>query len=321
MKKFLNNIAAIGLCSIPVALIPFLAIFCFIDITATDSMMGELIHKLDYLASLSSPKIVFIGGSGCSHGIDSEIVEKSFGLPVANMGLHAGMGLAYQLSSIDEYIHKGDYVVIIPEYNNFHSCLGERELLMVISDILPLDRKKLDRAQWCNLLQYMPEYGINKIKRLIKNGVKYCFKKHVIKIDKDYGLYKYDDRGDMIGSRDDNRNLGFKPAGFQSAAGVLIGNKNDCIRRINRFIEAHRDATVVVFPAAFQDASFDNQIEYINAVEKILEKNGTPYVARPSRYRMLNEECWDTPYHLNGRGIQRRTKQLIEDLRPLILTK
>jgi len=280
MKTFLKNIAALLLCFIPFALMPFVAIFCFVDVTATDNMMGELNHKLDYLASLKSPKIVFIGGSGCSHGIDSEVVEGAFGIPVANMGLHAGMGLAYQLSSIEAHVFKGDYVVIIPEYGNFRSCLGGRELLMVISDIRPSERTKLDAKQWCNLMQYMPEYGLNKMKRLLKNTVKFCFKKHIIKTDKDYGMYKYNDRGDMIGSRNDNHNLGFKPAGCQSSEGLLRGNENDCIRRINEFINAHSDATVVVFPAAFQDASFDNQISYINAIEEALVDNGTPYILK-----------------------------------------
>lgn len=318
MKTFLKNIAALVLCFIPFALMPFVAIFWFVDVTATDNMMGELIHKLDYLASLKSPKIVFIGGSGCSHGIDSEVVEGAFGIPVANMGLHAGMGLAYQLSSIDSYVFKGDYIVIIPEYSNFRSCLGGRELLMVISDILPSERTKLDRKQWCNLLQYMPEYGLNKMKRLLKNTINFCFKKHITKTDKDYGIYKYNDRGDMIASRNDNHNLGFKPAGYQSSEGLLRGNENDCIRRINEFINAHSDATVVMLPAAFQDASFDNQISYIDAIEDALVDNGTPYIAKPLRYRIPNGECWDTPYHLNALGIKRRTDLLVEDLRKII---
>ena len=46
-------------------------------------------EKQAHIASLSGRKICFVGGSNLSYGMDSYRVQEYFGIPVANMGLHA----------------------------------------------------------------------------------------------------------------------------------------------------------------------------------------------------------------------------------------
>ena len=314
MRKFIKNVVLLGVLLAPAVPLPFLPVFFLVNSEANNTIMGELNYKIERLASTPSPKIVFIGGSGCSHGIDSGMVEKAFGLPVVNMGLHAGLGLKYQLSSIDPYIRKGDFVVIVPEYDNFTNCQGSEVLLMVVSDVRPSDRGKLDRAQWIHLLQFMPEYGRNKLFKIARNKIKQAFQNQPKKRERGY---KYDERGDELNSRSETKPRDFRPCNL-NLRNQLNVNENDCVNRINQFVSAHKDATVVVFPAALQDASFDCIATDIDAIADMLEKNGTPFMAPPERYRMLTAECWDTPYHLNALGIERRTRQLIEDLKPII---
>ena len=47
--------------------------------------------KLHVLSATISPKVVLVGGSNLAFGIDSELISKSLGMPVVNMGLHAGL--------------------------------------------------------------------------------------------------------------------------------------------------------------------------------------------------------------------------------------
>ena len=51
------------------------------------------LKKQARIASLSGKKICFVGGSNLSYGLDSYRVQEHFGLPVANLGLHAGFGM------------------------------------------------------------------------------------------------------------------------------------------------------------------------------------------------------------------------------------
>ena len=317
MRNFIKNVVLFAALLATTLPLPFVSVFFLVNVDAGDTIMGELNYKIERLASTPSPKIVFIGGSGCSHGIDSGMIERAFGLPVVNMGLNAGLRLKYQLSSVDPYIRKGDFIVIVPEHDNFVNCQGKEELLMVISDIRPTDRSKLDGDQWRCLLRFMPEYGRRKLVKVLKNTIKYAFRAHVKKTDHDYGNYKYDERGDELNSRSETKPQDFKPYNLNLRDQLNV-NENVCVKRIGQFVSVHKDATVVVFPAAVQDASFDSGTTYIAAVADMLEKNGTPFMAPPERYRMLTAECWDSSYHLNALGIERRTRQLIEDLTPII---
>ena len=47
------------------------------------------------------------------------MVQTHFGVQVANMGLHAGLGMNYMLYEIKPYLRQGDVLVVVPEYNQF----------------------------------------------------------------------------------------------------------------------------------------------------------------------------------------------------------
>ncbi|WP_049557456.1 hypothetical protein [Limnoraphis robusta] len=63
-----------------------------------------------------SKRILIVGGSGTHFGIDALQIEQQVGIPVVNMGLHAGLGLNTILASVASEIRPGDIVLLIPEY-------------------------------------------------------------------------------------------------------------------------------------------------------------------------------------------------------------
>lgn len=309
MKTFIKNLSKFALMLLPFIALPYIVCLFAIDESVAETMMGIQRVKIACLAKTVSPKMVFIGGSGCSHGINTRTIETHFKMPVVNMGLHGGMGLAYQLESIDEYIKAGDYVFIVPEYNNFSCCLGSEETLDIVCDVCPDEKRKLDITQWKHLFFYMPAYGMSKIRRIVKRKV---FHSGLGKAAKNG--WKYNEYGDMTNSWFDVTTKLMKPAKKNNVDTLT----DDCFNRIKRFVDNHSDANVYVMPAAFQDLSFENNREYIAAIAERLAKNGTPFVAKPERYKMRGNEHSDTPYHLNGKGISIRTKRLIEDIEKLV---
>src|SRR5258708_4132609 len=60
--------------------------------------LGASAEKEKRENSISRPKIILVGGSNLAFGINSEIIEKEFKMPVVNMGLHAGLGLEFTLN-------------------------------------------------------------------------------------------------------------------------------------------------------------------------------------------------------------------------------
>ena len=309
MKTFLLNLCKFCLLLLPFLAMPYIVCLFVIDETIGETIMGQQRVKIDCLAKATSPKIVFVGGSGCSHGINTRTVEKRFGMPVINMGLHAGMGLAYQLQSICPYIRSGDYVFIVPEYGNFSCCLGGQETLNVVCDVCPVEKRKLDVMQWRHLFAYMPAYGMAKIRRILKGKIKRAIGLQKTNRMRDWA-YLYNEFGDMTNSWFDVRTKPFKADKGKSVD--TLGE--DCFNRIRRFMNMHSDAHVFMVPPAYQDLSFDNNVEYIRAIEEALKRNHMPFIASPDRYKMKTNEHWDTSYHLNGKGISVRTERIIEDV-------
>lgn len=314
MKRFV--LTALAFSGVAFSLLGMLACVCFLvrDEWASDSIGMELNRKLARAESLRSPKLLLVGGSGCSHGINSTMLEEALRMPVVNTGVSAALGLAYQLTTVSPFVHDGDWVVILPEYPNFTDCLGDGSVLETVCDIRPSDRRLLDMAQWCRLVPHMPRLGIKKLGRLIKS----CVVSRKPKSDNTYDGWTYDERGDMISAWNDMRNLGFSSGGSKNVREIPADLGQECVSRIKAFAEKHPQAHVILVPPALQDAAFDRDLLYIRAVERVLGENGTPFVASAKRYRMDNADCWDSVYHLNGSGIQKRTKMLIEDLRSWI---
>ena len=55
--------------------------------------------KHERLSSLPGKKIVLVGGSNLSYGIDSPLIERETGCPAVNMGLNGYFGVRYLMAA------------------------------------------------------------------------------------------------------------------------------------------------------------------------------------------------------------------------------
>lgn len=278
---------------------------CFVipDASAKRTMLGAMPRKLACLDAIPGGRVVFVGGSGLGMGMVTRDVEKDLGRRCYNMGLHAGLGLIYQMKSILPHVRSGDVVVLVPEYANFDGsgCYGNRELVAMIADVLPEHRKLLDVKHWIRLSQFVCEYGADKLRRL------FCPSKA-----KDESLV-YDDYGDSrYGEHPDDEQLPF-PSGKHMSKDDF---SPEVLSYISDFkLELHeRGVLLVMMPPAYQESSFNNQRSYISRLAAALSENGTPFVVDAERYALPNEFFRDTPYHLNMNGRRSRSRFISHDL-------
>ena len=281
----------------------FGACFGLPDASAKRTMLGAMPRKLTCLDAIPRGRVVFVGGSGLGMGMVTRDVEKNLGRRCYNMGLHAGLGLIYQMKSIVPHVHDGDVVVLVPEYANFDgsSCYGNRELVAMIADVLPRHRKLLDVVHWMRLSQFVCEYGADKLRRL------FCSYR-----TKDESL-GYDTYGDSrYGEHPDDEQLPFPSARHMSEDDF----SPEVLSYINDFRSKlyERGVRLVVMPPAYQKSSFNNQRTYISCCAAALKKNGTPFIVDAERYALPNELFRDTPYHLNRNGRRCRSRLISHDL-------
>lgn len=85
------------------------------------------------------------------------------------------------------------------------------------------------------------------------------------------------------------------------------------LKDFEKQLQAKGARMVVSFPA-LQEASYNNAAELIKAIQKSYQDHGFSVIGTPEQYKFSNDLMYDTPYHLNTKGVQIRTQLLIQDL-------
>ena len=102
-----------------------IVVFCAIGFSASrfgDTYYGELAPMWKKLKTAEGPKIVIVGNSAVAFGVDSALLQEEleadgFDYTVCNFGLYGAIGTRAMLDLSEEYIHKGDIVLFMPEIN------------------------------------------------------------------------------------------------------------------------------------------------------------------------------------------------------------
>ena len=74
-------------------------------------------QKIAIAAQVEAPhRLIITGGSGAHYTINSKLIEQELGMPVVNLGIDGPVGLDVILPSILEQVRPGDIVLLVPEY-------------------------------------------------------------------------------------------------------------------------------------------------------------------------------------------------------------
>lgn len=275
---------------------------------ARETMLGSQITKLKALEALPGERVVIVGGSGSGQGFVTSNICAALNRPAYNMGLHAGLGLIYQMAAVEPLIRKGDVVLLIPEYANFDgdSCFGDEELLMMVCDIIPEHKKLLSKCHWFHLLPSAVKYGADKLRHYVSPPVAK---------GPPLGFDAYGDRiyRESISSWASTPFPPVKAMKWEDFSPRVL----DYIKRFAAAV-CSKGARCLVFPPAYQQSSYCMQEDYIAHVSQAMESLSTPFAALPERYALDCRYFYDTPYHLNLEGRKYRTELLLEDVRRLV---
>ncbi len=262
---------------------------------------------------MPSPKLLLVGGSNLAFGMNTEAVANALEMPTYNMGVHAGLGLSFMLKSLEPHINKGDIVVVVPEYSQYGTGLyGADELLTALTDIIPEQKKYLSYYQMWQLSTKLPKIVGRKVfhatlKTLAPN--KYKEDKHLSPL---YHKNTFNQYGDAT------KHWNAPPIAIAAAKveGTLDPAAFDCLNAFITNIEAKGGTVLVSYPC-YQASSFDKSLKYIHSLDSTLQKNNIQLLNTPQRYKMKDEHCFDTYYHLTKEGLNLRTQLLIEDLKKI----
>ncbi|MBE0643865.1 MAG: hypothetical protein IH600_07270 [Bacteroidetes bacterium] len=275
-----------------------------------DSLLFALPDKMVRLEKLKSPRIVLIGGSSCSFGFESRIIEERTGRPVVNMGAHAGLGLKYFIDQVRDKIARDDIVVLSIEYEQLAdgespAFYGGSLLVPVVVDIDQYAVNDLDVNQWKTILKNIGYYSANKMVGHVETPIAAIFRKQALKKRKwgHYGRMSFNEYGDV---RKELISVGFSVEPSKSCDGPLLKPAFEYLIRFDRYLKDMGAHLLVTYPA-MQRSSLVKIAGFASEVDSALIAGGLTIIGKPTMFGVEDKDLFNTMYHLNASGRERHT--------------
>ena len=266
--------------------------------------LAAIIDKHHKAESIHSPKIIFAGGSNLAFGIDSKAIENEFKLPVINMGLHASLGLSFILNELKYTIRQNDIVFLSPEY--FIENDGMYDYKKNAAHFYPACRSYFNT----NYFIEGKEYVENQQRKFKNIFAEYKQDEKGLAYDSTvYNRKAFNDYGDVINHLDK-----IKPAALTSYH-TLSYTKWKGIPAINKFNEFARSKNVRFFflYPGYAASEYKKNLAAINGLQVDMAKYlQVAILNSPIEFVYADSLFFDTVYHLNKEGRQKRTLQLME---------
>lgn len=305
MKKFIGRIVLfLGLFIISAICIVFFDYYV-IGNQNLGNYQASLIDKVARLQSIEEPKIILIGDSNLSFGINSEMLEEEFGMPVVNMGLHGGLGNAFHESMAKLGVSEGDIVILCHSNYSDDDSVSNPSLAMITvelhKELWPLIRKK----DLISIARAYPDYVKDSFIHYLKGG-----DGNIASDTTSYSRNAFNEYGDICRRFDDTYT-------FRETSVVVPAVNDICINRINRLNQYITDQGAVLliagYPIGYGEYTPDAS-EYDAFEAELREQADCAVISHYTDYFIPYDLFYNTKLHLSEEGAKIRTGQLIEDL-------
>ncbi|MEP7310596.1 MAG: hypothetical protein ABJA98_34270 [Acidobacteriota bacterium] len=279
------------------------------------SYYGAWRLKHELLVAPGQNRLIVVGGSNVAFSVDSTTLERALVRPTINMGLHGDVGLAHMVHEVEDGARAGDFVVLIPEYEQFYGDVLNGAL--PAAEVVQYDWSALryfsSWRQWRNLATNS---------RTITSAATFALldqaKGRLLRLPREnrevttvYRSDAFDSHGDMVahlGLESDPRRI---LASTVRAEGEFNEEAVDVTVRCAEAL-AKRGATfVIVFPAISAGYWAVNQ----DLAKQVATRFPVGLVLRMPQDSVLDDGWFfDSVYHLNRKGRAVRAGQLVEVL-------
>lgn len=310
MRKFLKKICIMIICILIFFTGMFLINYLVVGSQYTNSYQAAFVDKLERLNSIDEPKIILVGHSNLAFGMNSEELQKEFGMPVVNLGLHGGLGNVFYEEAAKKNINKGDIVVICNSSYADDGNIYDPDLAWITIDCNKSMYGIFSIKDWIRLFPAYNNYWWDSFKMWItKTGNRYE--------DGCYARNAFNECGDVIVRPD---SLQMDVEDYFSQMQIAAPEVNDiCTKRLNRLNDycTNRGAKMVVagFPIAYGAYSVYDEKDFEDFQAKLEESLDCEVISDFRDYFYPYDYFYNTYLHLNEKGAQARTTQLISDLK------
>jgi hypothetical protein len=270
--------------------------------------VAGVIPKLDKLKVIKTKKIVIIGGSNASFGIDSELMEERLGIPVVNMSLHGGLPLKFIIEQVKNHLEQGDILILSKEYSGlkdqYWSKMSGTELPKILTydltqmRILLTDRQLFESSTsgiFNTIKYYINKYPI--INKKEKNSVYsyQAFNKDNLKEKFIAGAYKNKVEKHSLPEINDHA--------------VFLKGLSEYGDYFNK-----KGIKFYFTPPVIIEGYYEKD-EIMPFWRNVSNNSGIPLLNESKAYTYETKYFFNSHYHTNVEGRRLRTESLIQDIR------
>jgi len=75
---------------------------------------------------------------------------------------------------------------------------------------------------------------------------------------------------------------------------------------------------LVILPPVIERQFYNNHDKMINEIEAALAENNIGFMVKPDTYKFSKDYFFNSYYHLNKKGVDKRTEMVIGNLEPVL---
>lgn len=261
--------------------------------------------KQERLASLVSPKVIVIGGSNMTFGIDSELLEQVLCRPVVNMSIHAGLGVQFMVNEVKSHLGPRDVVIAGFELSSYNTSIMDNEVHVMMVDLVP------------DAMQLLPWYRRPRIYLALaimrcQAAWKYATGEwDGVVADRVYRASGFNERGDMVAHLDLPQRGAAQQQPVVHQSTFFGHDMLPLMQELADSASAHGARVVITWPAI---AASSRRPDIEKVISERMAEAGFPLLGDPISYVFPDTAFHDTHYHPRAYARQLRTRRLISDL-------
>lgn len=277
-----------------------------------NNYIAATIDKHQALAETPSPRILFVGGSNLTFGMDSPRLAAALGRPVLNLALHYELRLPFMLAEAAAAARVDDTVVISLEYEHYSDV---RPACAAILPLLEFRPQSVQYVEWSAAPAVLDD-AIMHVGAIVRNGVKQLVGVRVRGAGRPYSRGSFNREGDLVA----HRALPRGPRGGEAhlPASWRPSEVDAIVAALNSFHASmkRRGVEVLYTHPPISEEALRVGATGLQALQDALNRRCTiPVLDSPRSSALPREMFYDTAYHLNGEGARRRVDRLVPLLR------
>ena len=307
MRKFINRILIFLSLFIISVLIAIVFHIFIIGNQYGNQYTGIFQYKMGRLVSMDGPKIVLVGDSNVAYGINSELIEKEFNIPVVNLGLHGGLGEKFHVDMAKANIQEGDIVIYAGNRYDIYSDIDDIRLAWITVEFNSKYYKYVLKGQEMKMILTYPNYFYNALIEFIKGTGAHTGSPESLGFN-EYGDVSYF----RALSQDDY---------FFEKGRINIPKMSDeekkAFNELNEYVKAKGAILLIAgYPIGYDTYISDEDKEILSECKDSFQEGlNCIIISDYEDYLFSYEYFYDSEFHLGTRGSELRTKQLIKDLK------